>query len=305
MRMKTTHLVYAILAVALLAFAAPAKAETTICTEITSIPTTISSSGVYCLKQDFNSLNLSSQVAITITADNVTVDLNGFTLDTSASGTSDQSTGIYAADQNNVNVRNGTVIGFYTGDLLNAGSGHIVEDILAYGILKTGLNIKGTGITIRNNRVVNTGGSTHGTSSHGIASKSEGGTITNNTISETSAKMTGVGLLFSDSTNATVKGNRIHNTGSTDTGGASKGMIVRNVNNSILENNIITGVTSDLTTYGFFEDTSSSKNQYINNRVSDVDTGISCLDSTGKARDNYFNNITTKISTCTDNGNND
>ena len=64
--------------------APPARAEVTICNEITSVPFTITAPGIYCLKQ--NLVNTTDPApaylagAIEIEADNVTVDLNGFTL---------------------------------------------------------------------------------------------------------------------------------------------------------------------------------------------------------------------------------
>jgi hypothetical protein len=64
-------------ALAAAAASVPAAAETVTCTEITSLPTTISTQGVYCLKKHFI-LNLASGAAITVTVNNVTIDCNEF-----------------------------------------------------------------------------------------------------------------------------------------------------------------------------------------------------------------------------------
>ena len=56
-----------------------AHAETINCTNITTLPATISTPGIYCLKQD-ESTAIESGAAIAITANNVTLDCNGYRL---------------------------------------------------------------------------------------------------------------------------------------------------------------------------------------------------------------------------------
>ena len=74
-------------------------------TEIKSLPYTISSSGFYFITRDL----ISPGDGITVNADNVTIDLMGFSLIGPGSGTG---TGIYMSDRANVEVRNGTVRAF-------------------------------------------------------------------------------------------------------------------------------------------------------------------------------------------------
>ena len=56
-----------------------AKAEVTDCQEILSVPVTISTQGIHCLKSDKASGATSGNL-IEITVNNVTIDLNGFKL---------------------------------------------------------------------------------------------------------------------------------------------------------------------------------------------------------------------------------
>lgn len=86
-------------------------------TKITSVPYTINSSGFYYLTGDLTYSGPNS--AITVNANNVTIDLMGFTLiqagDLGAKG-------IYMVDRNNVEVRNGTVSSFGY-NIIESGSG--------------------------------------------------------------------------------------------------------------------------------------------------------------------------------------
>jgi hypothetical protein len=59
-------------------FSVHAFAESSHCAVISSVPTTLSKAGLYCLAEDL--AHSASGPAITIDADNVTVDLNGHTL---------------------------------------------------------------------------------------------------------------------------------------------------------------------------------------------------------------------------------
>ena len=135
-------------------------AETTACTAITSLPTTISSAGVYCLKQHLTT-SMSSNAAIVIDASNVVLDLNGFRLDGSSAGSATQATGIWIHDgRANAAIRNGTVRGFMRGIYILGGSNHLVEDLLVAGNTCTGVWVNGNRTTIRDSRIMNTGGAT-------------------------------------------------------------------------------------------------------------------------------------------------
>jgi hypothetical protein len=81
-------------------------------TRITSLPYTITTSGTYVLdgSLDYNS---SSAVAIQINASNVTVDLNGNSINNLGAGPATQAVGINAFNEPNVTIRNGQIVGFF------------------------------------------------------------------------------------------------------------------------------------------------------------------------------------------------
>jgi hypothetical protein len=175
----------------------PAVAETTHCTQITSVPYTISNPGVYCL---VNNVSTTAN-AIFINASNVVVDLNGYSI-SQTGGAGNTQSGIYATSQKNVTVRNGTVGGFYVGiELADSGSftnssGYVVEDMLVKGSPFIGIEALGLGSVVRNNEVLKTGGSTFGGSNStafGIYVAGLGAEVNNNLVVNTHGTGTGVG----------------------------------------------------------------------------------------------------------------
>ena len=80
-------------------------------TKITSLPYTISTPGSYYLGGNLTYAGDSD--GITVNADNVTLDLMGFTLAYTGTGTTYY--GIYMQGRKNVEIRNGTVRGWFTG----------------------------------------------------------------------------------------------------------------------------------------------------------------------------------------------
>jgi hypothetical protein len=146
------------------AWSLPAAAETTECTNITSLPAVISNSGVYCMKQDLATA-MTSGYAITINAHNVVLDCNGYRLGGLSAGVGTQTTGIHAATRKNITVRDCNVRGFrrgleftYYGD--GGNGGHVVEDSLFESNTQMGIMLSGDRSIARRNRVLNTGGST-------------------------------------------------------------------------------------------------------------------------------------------------
>jgi hypothetical protein len=91
----------------------------TVGTKITSLPYIIASPGFYFLGQ--NLAYSGDTNAITVNADNVTLDLMGCSLTNSGAGS--LSNGIYLEGRNNVEIRNGTVSGFNTGINESSASG--------------------------------------------------------------------------------------------------------------------------------------------------------------------------------------
>src|SRR5262245_11996426 len=126
-------------------------AETAACTAIAAVPFTITTPGIYCLRQ--NLTMTTTGPAIVILASNVVLDLNGFELEDTGEASWG---GVLVAGSYNV-VRNGTIHGFKTGVEIGHFSNCLIEKLLLtecdYGIEATG----SSRLTIRNNRIVNTG----------------------------------------------------------------------------------------------------------------------------------------------------
>lgn len=138
-----------------------ARAETTLCTQITSIPFVINTTGTYCLKSDL-ATNATSGNMITINANNVVIDLNSFKLGGAGGGPATTTVGIFANERRNVTIRNGTIRGFHTGiHLYNSNVGqtsHLIEDVLIDLSTVRGLYMfGGSGNVVRNNRISQTG----------------------------------------------------------------------------------------------------------------------------------------------------
>lgn len=104
-------LVVCTLVLSVAALAGPARAETTLCTPITSLPTAITIQGSYCLTQEF-SVNLATGNAIEIQTNNVVIDLNGHKIGNLAAGKGTLAEGIVASGRQNITIRNGTIRGF-------------------------------------------------------------------------------------------------------------------------------------------------------------------------------------------------
>jgi hypothetical protein len=269
-RNSVIYTLFTVLALGFLLSAALARAETTRCTAITSLPYTISTQGIYCLKGNL-ATNLASGNAITITVNNVTIDLNGFKLGNLAAGAGTQATGIRANEKKNITIRYGTIRGFSNGIYLSdslpytASSGHLIEDIRADGNTYVGFDIRGTGNIVRNNQVVSTGGSTVLFGAWGIFMAGPGARAINNDI-----------------TDITAQGNE-----------RSYGIAVSNSDDTFLEGNRINDVTSGSgDTYGI-NIAASSNVMVVNNRIATVKYGVRYSGSTGKYRDNITDGITT------------
>ncbi|MBU0961866.1 MAG: right-handed parallel beta-helix repeat-containing protein [Proteobacteria bacterium] len=148
--------------------------------EITSLPATISSSGFYFITKDLSSD--SSLPGIAITADNVTLDLMGFSL-VGPGASFVSSNGIHMDGRSNVEIRNGTVRSFpgsgiyepssapttaghrilnmrVTGNgkhgIRMVGANHIVERCTAWDNTDAGISV-GIGANVSNNSSYNNG----------------------------------------------------------------------------------------------------------------------------------------------------
>ncbi|HMB42889.1 MAG TPA: hypothetical protein VKM00_03310 [Luteimonas sp.] len=128
---------------------------------ITTLPAIISAQGTWCLNKDLNTA-LTSGNAITINANNVTLDCNDFKLGGLAAGLATQTIGVFATDRVNLTIRHCNIRGFVTGIFLTGAlsGGHAVEDNRLDGNTDVGMDIEGDGSVVRRNRIFDTGGST-------------------------------------------------------------------------------------------------------------------------------------------------
>jgi len=149
-----------LLLAALLPAARPAQAETFhTCTGfIDSLPATISTQGTWCMRADLGTA-MATGAAITIAANNVTIDCNEFKLGGLAAGDGTLAVGIRAQNRQNARIRHCNVRGFLRGTELT-GSGHAVQDSRFYNNTARGIHIAGDGLFVRGNQVNDTGGST-------------------------------------------------------------------------------------------------------------------------------------------------
>lgn len=172
--------------------AAPALAETTQCTEIVALPATISAQGVYCVKRDLET-SIGSGNAITINANSVTIDLNGFRLGGLGGGPGTQASGIFANNQKNITIRNGTIRGFFRAIQLagTTGSGHRIEDMRVDANRVIGIEVQGSNLIVRGNQIINTGNSSIESTATGIYLNGASNSVVSDNIvgdvSETSA----------------------------------------------------------------------------------------------------------------------
>ncbi|HEY0661014.1 MAG TPA: right-handed parallel beta-helix repeat-containing protein [Lysobacter sp.] len=145
----------------LLAGTAPAHAETFYACDmvIDALPATITTQGVYCLTQDVSTA-IASGNAITINANNVTLDCNGYKIGGLGAGTGTNAYGVHATDRTNVTVRQCSIRGFRYAVVFDGtgASGGVIEDNRLSENRDTAVFVNGNGHTIRRNLVSQTGG---------------------------------------------------------------------------------------------------------------------------------------------------
>jgi hypothetical protein len=230
---------------AVFAWTKPASAESYhSCTgTISSLPTTITVPGVYCMNADLTN-STAGATLITINTNNVTIDCNGHQL-TSTAGLGNTATGIYAYFRNNTTVRNCHIRGLKTGVWLvgNTGKGNVVEDNVFDGNTYTALVMNGDGSVARRNQVLNTGGSTVYATVYGIYSFNAVDLI-DNTVSGVTARTGGggsaYGIYTSNNGNNTVSGNRVRGV-ARDGAGSTYGIFIYGTGRQSVRDNDVLG----------------------------------------------------------------
>lgn len=168
----SSSLVALCLAVAALWPAADARAAETFdtCTGfIDSVPATITTQGTWCLRRDLATA-ITSGAAITVATNNVTIDCNNFKLGGLAAGAGTATAGIASSNRQNIGVRNCNVRGFFAGVELIGGAGHLVEHSRFDNNTARGIFVDAPNSLVRDNRILDTGGSTTDITPTGIYS---------------------------------------------------------------------------------------------------------------------------------------
>lgn len=132
-------------------------------TKIDRLPYRITHSGAYQLTEDLHFEQLRG-AAISVEADDVSIDLNGATL----SGTADASTlavGIQSSSRSRITITNGRITGFYFGIDLRAPTdgqvrSHVVSDLVLSRNQYFGMRVVGAQSEVQRCTILDTGGST-------------------------------------------------------------------------------------------------------------------------------------------------
>jgi hypothetical protein len=130
------------------------------CTAISGVPFIIGSPGEYCVTADLASAQASGGL-ITVTADNVTIDFQGHSMDGTSAGVLTHAYGIDGRDRHGITVRNGLFVGLYVGvhlDVIGTSGDHLVEDNRFTQNRFKAIMIDGTNLVIRRNLVMDGGG---------------------------------------------------------------------------------------------------------------------------------------------------
>lgn len=175
---------------------------------IDAVPATISSQGVWCLRHDVSTAIISG-TAITIDANNVTIDCNGFKIGGLGAGINTSANGIQGSKLNTV-VRHCNIRGFNTGALLLGTS--IVEDNQFELNTFRAVYVGGDGSIVRRNTINDTGGKPGSTAIYGIYTSgtvvTEDNVVTN-LVGATGANASLYGILTSGGDGAVVSRNAV------------------------------------------------------------------------------------------------
>ena len=123
---------------------------------IDKLPALLTSQGTWCLRKDLGS-SLAGGEAVSVLANNVTIDCNGFKIGGLGAGPSTQAAGIASLGRLNTVVRGCNVRGFHTGIRIDGGGGHVIEDNRVEGNQESGIVAESTTAVIRRNQVLDSG----------------------------------------------------------------------------------------------------------------------------------------------------
>ena len=214
---------------------------------ITTIPVSLTTKGVHCLKSNLQT-GKATGFAIRINRDDITVDLGGFRI-LGTAGSNTTTSGIIATNKKNVTVRNGTIEGFYRGVYLDESGGDntglLVEHIHAVRNTFTGIQAEGEGIVIRKNRVEETGPGDQSAVAYAIFLNScKDALVAKNFISNVTESNTSTGVRAQNCPETVIKNNVILNT---NTASQKFGIQVLNSGAFLLDSNRIVNGTAGTT----------------------------------------------------------
>ena len=245
------------------------------------LPATISAQGTGCLRHDLSTA-LAGGSAIIIATNNVTVDCNDFKLGGLAAGAGTTTTGIFANARQNAVIRNCNIRGFQTGIGLLGGGGHRVEHNSLDGNTYTGIRVESAASTIRDNRVIDTGGSTANPGEAIGISTSDTVDVLGNTVNGVagvpdSGNASAYGIVTFENGEGSVAGNRVRGLVSTGAG-TIFGIYNSDSGRLILRDNDVqgSGVAASI--------------------------GVHCTSDQATARDNVVTGFATGISGCLSDG---
>ena len=232
--------------------AGAARGEVTACTEITSVPYTVTAPGIYCLKSSLQFAGAFHGGAITVQADDVVLDLNGHVLEGPGPEAVTNTWGVRATNRKNITVRNGTIRAFLIGvGLLGSGtssSGHIVERLRLVANMDEGLSVTGVGSIVRNNQVTLTGGPSNALNASSYA---------------TGIRVSGTGVHVVD--------NEVVETAGVNGGGAY-GIDVGGFGAAVERNVVSNGAVGAAVSYGIL--ITATRSTVVGNRVANVTRGL-------------------------------
>jgi len=243
---------------------------------IDSLPATITTQGVWCLRADLATA-ISSGLAIQVDANNVTIDCNHFRLGGLGGGTGSAAIGVWSVSPNTV-VRNCNIRGFRTGIFIESMGGNLVDSNRLDGNLRQGVYVAGPGSVIRGNLVIATGGSTAATAYAAGITAVSGTDVIGNTI---------VGVQALGETTRTY------------------GIVTNIANGASVRDNLIKGVVSN-GDEGLSAGIMNFQSRQIAIRGNDIQgvgainsTAISCSEENGTTGGNFITGYASAVSGCT------
>jgi parallel beta-helix repeat protein len=191
---------------------------------------------------------------------------------------------VYAVNRSGVTVRNCAVRGFNYGiAILGTGSNELVEHNRVSASTYNGIRVEGDGSLVRDNQVTGTGGSTVTPHAYGIFTRYIVDVVDNTVsgVAGTSSQAgTAIGIYTYSNTGGSVANNRVHGLVKTGTG------IVRGI-------------------YNYQSSRVTVMRNSVAGDASVGSVGVSCTNSTSRAKDNAIGGFVTGLSGCGDAGRND